>query len=551
MVDIVFGEDGNDVLYDVGNTTIYDEPIITVPIKNNSDKVLCAYVYIDYNYSGDYKYFEIATVSGGPYTDTYSGEVFGPSNVQRWYAGVDNNTSVSMGGVKVITGNNTGIYTSPVFSPADEKLITFMCSEITDTPNVTANLEIRSSDIKPALIEEIYFCYGGGLHRDIINGTSSFSGWPISVSNANCVCVSEVTGKVVLNYSTTLSVRGTNGSQLVSYSASTKTQFRKMEYRPGGTNFWGYSPSWGGFVYLNDVTLGIISEYRHPSQADFVTDFSVARDGVGLWYIDSITSRIIRIDNKGEEVYSKGFTNLTALCATNDGGCWVADEISDEKTYVYRFGGSNEAMEYVTLSGAADLMCDDGNDGFWYTNSETLYHLDADSYVETLIGNYHKASFIKAFNNKLILHSDSLHVTTVIDNNGFVMKTLYGTTSTDCCMPDMFYMTNTDQVLPDDYVYPMYSDTTWGANDASLVWKSFNNGNILSRKKYHQIKASFTTDGGFSDTILRRVVFQPSIKVGNLQPQEYKNVYVRPKFDAGDTTGNYNANIKVRWEEVE
>ena len=549
MTNISFGEDGNDTSYNAGETTIHNEPVVVVPIKNTSNKVLCAYVYIDYTEDEDYKYFEISTTSGGPFIDTYQGEVLGPGYVQRWYSGVNNNTSVGMDGVKVTSGNSSGVYTSPVFQPTDENLITFMYSEVEDTQDATASLEIRSSNIKPDPIEEVYFCYGGSLHRDIINGTSTFSGWPISVSSANCVCVNQITGKVVLNYSTTLSVRNTSGSQTVSYDGGTKTQFYKMEYRPGGTNFWGYSPSWGGFVYLNDITLGIISEYRHPTQAPFVTDFFVARDGAGLWYIDSTTSRIIRIDNKAEEVCSKGFTNLTALCATNDGGCWVADEISDEKTYVYRFSGDNEAMEYITISGSVGLMCDDESDGFWYTDREALYHVDTDSYVGTLVGNYFKPSFMKAFNDKLILHDSYSHATKVIHKDGLVLKTLFGSTSNDCCMPDVFYMTDTDQVLPGSYTYPMYSDTTWGANDASLGWKQFNNGNSLSRKKHHQIRASFSVDG-FYDTILRRVVFQSSIKVGNLQPQEVKNVYVRPKFDAGDTTGNYNANIKVRWEEV-
>ena len=552
MTSILFGEDGNDTSYDVGEVVIYNEPVTVVPIKNVSNKVLCAYAYIDYTDDDDYKYFEISTISGGPYVDTHYGEVLGPSNVQRWYAGVDNNTITNMDGVRVSTGNSSGIYTSPVFSPEDKDLITFMYYEVANTPKAVASLEIRSSNTKPNPIEEVYFCYGGSLHRDIINGTSTFSGWPVSVSSANCVCVSDTTGKAVLNYSTTLSVRGTNGSQLVSYNGGTKTQFYKMEYRPGGTNFWGYSSVWGGFVYLNDVTLSIINEYRHPTQAAFVTDFFVARDGVGLWYIDSTTSRIIRINNKCEELYSKGFTNLTALCATNDGGCWVADDISDDKKYVYRFNGDNEAIEYVVIDNSADLMCDDGNNGFWYTHSGALYYVNTTSYVETLIGHYNKISFMKSFNNKLILHSEKTHATIVIDNNGLILKTLHGngTTSIDCGMPDVFYMTDTDQVLPDDYVYPMYSDTTWGANDASLAWKTFNNGNTLSRKKYHQVRASFTIDG-FDDTILKRVVFQPSIRVGDIQPQEYKNVYVRPKFDAVDTTGDYNANIKVRWEEVD
>ena len=549
MANISFGEGGNDTSYNAGETTIYNEPVVVVPIKNTSNKVLCAYAYIDYTDDEDYKYFEISTISGGPYVDTYYGEVLGPSNVQRWYAGVNNNTSVNMDGVKVTSGNSSGVYTSPVFQPTDENLITFMYSEVANTQVASASLEIRSSGIKPNPIEDVYFGYGGQVHRDIINGTSAFSGWPISFSSINCICVNQSTGKVVVNYGSTISVRGTSGSQLVSYSSSPKTTFRKTEYRPGGTNFWGYSPTWGGFVYLNDVTLGIISEYRHPTQADFVIDFSVARDGVGLWYIDSTTSKIVRTDNKGEEVYSKGFTNLTALCATNDGGCWVADEVSDEKSYVYRFDGNNEAVEYITLSGTADLMCDDGNDGFWYTDSESLYHVNTDSYVETLIGNYYKPSFMKAFNDKLLLHSSDSHVTKVIHKDGLVLKTLSVSAGTDCGTPDVFYMTDTDQVLPDGYTYPMYSDTTWGANDASLRWKQFNNGNDLSRKKYHQIRVSFSVDS-FYDTVLRRVVFQPSIKVGDLQPQECKNVYVRPKFDAGDTTGNYNANIKVRWEEA-
>jgi hypothetical protein len=105
---------------------------------------------------------------------------------------------------------------------------------------------------------------------------------------------------------------------------------------------------------------------------------------------------------------------------------------------------------------------------------------------------------------------------------------------------DSLEFQDTSSVLPASY------DTVWGTG-GSLEWNEVRkDGYFLPKKKYHQ--AEITLRG---DAELDKIIMPPAIRVQDIQPDSYKNIYIKTNIPEDADVKNYTGNLRCWWGVVD
>lgn len=571
-----FGEDGSLSAKYLADTPIATEGDPTsVAIFNNSTDVMPADAYccIDYTDNIADSYLRIAATKNGPWYSIDDGALLesDATNLDYWWSmGKFNNTTLS--GNNVVLDDPTisgGVYTSPIFSLDNQYMASYLITDGTTesgTTNISYNenvyngtIRIRSSNIAPLAVDEIYWLYKGVsgqvIEKAIIYDGSVIANWTfwgvVAYYNPVGTAVDRRTGNVAMSvkYDTGTTHFGwirrydKNGEFLYTTSNSRANRCDvNMEFDKFG-GIWGY----GQYRYLIHYSDKLVSLYLLYDGTDFLYDLAVEMNGDGVWYTNQLDDLVIHKDLDGTTLHTIYLTEPRAICGTSDNGCWVIDN-SDRKAYRYNSSGS--LVKTVTLNRTAIRMCSDMVDGFWYISGDYydnhVYHVTSGG-KENVDVDVSQPTKIKGGYNGCIVWSESNDWVKYIDkNSGAVMRTFSIPGITITGYPALFSFNFIEFQDVEGFI-PLSYDPVWKPN-GSLKWKEIKkDGYFLPKTRYHQVEVTLRNNDGISTPILKKLIIPPAIKVQDIQPQTSKNVYVKTVIPDGIEMTDYETKLKCWW----
>jgi hypothetical protein len=592
---VAFGEDGAllaEYLDDtpVGSTGTPE----AIALFNNSSLLTGmaadAYTTIDYTGNDGDNYVKIASSQNGTYCGIDDGVLIESNDLNetiRWSMGAFDNTEVS--GSSVIPTTATGTYTTPIFELNNKYNSSYFITEGTassgtgsisyDENVYNGTIRVRSSDIAPANISEAFVVdYTLHVTNDVrtyqwipttnyyatwkshASGHTSYRGGSVAVNRRNLqVAVQHFLYESAAWADSVIRIYDRAGnliqssshdpSGLWAYQLNVAFEFDKY----GG--LWGYGNAEGGNSNLLKILVHFDSalgmEYSlEESGIDFVHALAVEMDGDGAWYTDKIDDLLIHRNTIGTLLHSIALNEPRAVCGTLDNGCWVADN-ADKKFYRYNSNGSRIKTVTIPVNPAyndaeADKMTTDYEDGFWYLQSDYVYHVTSVGsvdigpvYIDTdpyeIRGSHDGCYVICSYtNNKLYFIDRTVGAVTKSQSIDSSIRPMFGVASYDVSASLEFK--DTDNILPAPY------DSVWGAG-GSLEWEEVRkDGYFLPKYKYHQIEVTLR-----GDAVMNKILMPPAIKTEDIQPQQSKNIYIKTDIPAGADITDYSTRLKTWW----
>ena len=495
--------------------------------------------------------------------DNFENEL-SPSHI--FIGGIDNNREY----LYKFTGSwDSGVYTSPVFKLDNKYNASYFITEGTTESGVNSisyneniyngTIRVRSSDTEPLRIDEIYWFYRTGVQttisKHIIYNDTSENEWHIYSASEywhpGSTAADRRTGEIAISaeyYKFSASGRiikiDKYGNILYS-SADDKPDYRwnvNIEFDKFG-GLWGYGSEFNHLIHIDvDLNLDLYDLY---DGADFLHDLAAEMDGDGVWYTNKIDNMVIHLETDGTVLQTMSLSEPRAICGTLDNGCWVIDNV-DEKAY--RYNSSGALIKTVDIERTATRMCTDMVDGFWYINSNHVYHVTSGG-VEDIDVEVIQPTKIRGGYNGCIVWSENQDYVKYIDNNGNIVRTFTdpsGVNNTK--FPALLSFRYEDSVEFKDTtnLIPISYDPVWGTG-GSLEWKEVRkDGYFLPKTKYHQAEITLRTTEA-SSPYLNKLIVSPAIKVQDIQPQSSKNMYIKTIIPDGADITDYETKLKTWW----
>jgi len=473
-----------------------------------------------------------------------------------------------------ITG---GTYTTPIFELDNKYNSSYFITEgtavsgtgsISYDPNVyNGSIRVKSSDTEPVVVNEAY----------AVNSISSlvyvtrWSMYPDTTTNIYVYNENPNFGMVVVNRR--------NGDYAISYATySIGHIYAKimLTNRNGSNRWWKNYNNPGGasnsrtdhianikmeFDYVNGFWMygNYIQSDPTPSYKlqhfnfygsrlayiytglDFLYDFAVEWEGDGIWYTDKINNELINMNSTGSTVKTILLNEPRAVCSTTDNGCWVIDN-TDLKAY--RYTGAGILAQTVDVVGTTTRMVHDYTDGFWYASGNYVYHITSAGVndITTLLPN---VSRLHATIDGCVAYAAStskfIDGTTGNITGSWADGTYYnGTFSMDTDAASEFSALDGFDLIPASY------DPVWGTG-GSLEWQEVRkDGYFLPKVKYHQTEITLR-----GDAVLEKIIMPPAIKVEDIQPDSYKNMYIKTDIPLSADIAEYQGNLRTWWGVVD
>jgi hypothetical protein len=294
--------------------------------------------------------------------------------------------------------------------------------------------------------------------------------------------------------------------------------------------------------HLDYQLINILADVYEASDTDFVYDFTVELDGDGVWYTHQINDALYHLDQAGSVLNSVALNQPRALCGTSDNGCWVID---NSDYYARRYTSSGTMSKSVYLGRTSTRMAADYADGFWYVNGSTVYHVNSEGSTlsTTAVAG---VSYIKGMYNGCIIWSEVNDYVKHINSAGVVVRTIAGSSSLTG-IPAAFFCSYSSYQSSKIDALPLDDDPVWGIN-GSAQWKEVRkDGYFLPKDIYHQFELTLRTTVSGNSPSVGRVIMAPIIKIQDIQPQSYKNMYVRTDVPSYVDIGDYETGLKVWW----
>lgn len=484
---------------------------------------------------------------------------------------------------KYLYGYNTassvsGTYTTPVIKLSNQYEASYFTNEQTttsglsnisyDTNSYNGTIRVRSSETAPIDIIEAYVPYKSSTKAylqkcNLYNGDTvsqwqapvSFDGSPSSSSRG--AAADRRTGHIAISFNNYDTGKGSDASStFVVYDSRDGTQ---LYYKSLGGEGYGFGTNlefdkfgglWGcsNDVYASTYRLAhldsqLISLLADVTDSfDFIYDMAAEMDGDGVWYTHQINDALYHLDNAGNLLQSIGLTQPRAICGTSDNGCWVGD---NSDYYIRRYTSSGTLVKSINFGRPTYRMCTDYENGFWCTSTESkIYHLNSvgTTLSTTTLAN---VSNLKPLYAGCVAHSSLNDFIALINANGTVVRTIYAPSS-DSGIPGVLSITyDSNQTYQTDLL-PISYDPVWGT-DGSLQWKEVRkDGYFLPKDIYHQAEYTLSTNS-IQNPKLESVILSPVVKIQDIQPQSYKNMYVRTDIPSYVDIGDYETGLKVWW----
>jgi hypothetical protein len=460
----------------------------------------------------------------------------------------------------------TGTYTSPILKMDNGYESSYFLSNVITTSGTTSvsydegsyngTMRVRSSDVAPITINEIYWSMwiSGNVYIYKYNlDTGTGGDWSGALENTYHMTtggradVDRRNGNVVVSYGGDdvtshgfVIIYGRDGNKLYqrtsnyTYMLTSFLSFDKL----GGV--WGYGSN-GYYLRHFNYKLSEIA-YTQIGGA-YISNLAVELDGDGIWYTNSNTNEVIHLDSNC--VILKQFTLNTprAICGTNDNGCWVID---NGDMYARRYDFDGVFVNSISLDRTATNMSHDYENGFWYNSDNRVYHVNSEG-VELSATDVSSVSVIKGMPHGGCMVWSSTDFVKWIDSSGIVVRTIESPSSYSHC-PGVFSYDHADSVEHQTSCLPLDTDPVWGDN-GSLEWYEVRkDGYFLPKDVYHQVELTLRTSDLSTSPSVTDIVMAPVVKVEDILPADYKNIYVRTDIPSNVSVGSYESRIKTWWK---
>jgi hypothetical protein len=464
-----------------------------------------------------------------------------------------------------------GIYTSPVFLIADPNNSSYFLtggaaasgtgSISYDEESYNGTIRVRSSNTAPIVINEVFtvqtglgnnpylnrwqvypntitnnfmFVFGDDLSNPPLNRGIAFidrrTGY-FAVSDLH----SNANGRVhVLNKTGTLQWSVSEG-----FTSDYKYYFNVNCGFDNVVGLWGYGNSNSTayrLYHLNYLGSQLALIY---DGTDFLYDLAVEWDGDGVWYTDKISNLVRHRDSVGVSLQSISLPQPRSICSTTDDGCWVVDNTN---LAAYRYTSSGVLSSTVNLGMTSARMTHDYYDGFWYINGNMVYHVTSVGATNISVAFTGVTRVVSAINGCMAYNSSTGSAKFIDSSTGTVTRTWATVLNTTIGVlsADMGSFSYNPGVVTN--VFPASYDPVWGTG-GSLAWQGVRkDGYFLPKAKYHQVEVTLR-----GDAALTKLLMPPAVKVENIQPQNYKNVYVKTDIPIDASITSYEARLKVWW----
>lgn len=480
----------------------------------------------------------------------------------------------------VDTVYTTGYYTTPIFSFENQYATSYITTDSTTNSGINnigtninfGTIEVRSSDIEPIQIDEIYWLctpnapssYSPNIYFDryTVYTDNEETNWTTSKSHPSdtyttmfSAAANTRNGYVIHNwlynrYGTLYSyfrvVDRVTGEDIY-YDKINSGDYRfdgGMEYNYFDS-VWCYSTIKGILALLDYSSGSMVIVYETNLGYDYIGDFSAEPAGAGVWYTDKASENLVHKDGSGNTLLEDtSMTTPRAVCATSDNGCWVVDNYNYA---LRRYNFDGEIIITGNLNRTATKMINDGEDGFFYISGDYVYHVlnTGQSGISVVLDS---PTDIMNGNDIFAVYSSTNHTITVIDkSSGAILKTINQRYNYNG-IPALYSMNQEKHSESYTNVLPLSYDPIWGVSGTLDWYMVKRNEYILPKKRYHQVKTTLTTTDYTNSPSVNGIATPPAVKIQDIQPQDSKPLYIRTNFEEGANMQDYITNLRVWWE---
>jgi hypothetical protein len=286
--------------------------------------------------------------------------------------------------------------------------------------------------------------------------------------------------------------------------------------------------------------------------SDFVKGMCIASTDGSLWYSNSTSDAVIKINNAGTALVSYPTIDVVgAMCASGDGGCFVLQQEAilkikyDGSLDYYITGDFSAYTSFIALD-----MDESGN--FWLIDDgSVIKNIFSDGTLKLSFDTYYDIYDIRAVYGGLWIKCNYdtswrffdkalRKITKVVNMLSPGSIGLAGSTSTP-----PFYSLKWSDENPDER-FPTSVDSAW----SNLSWKKISVRDYsLPSEFYNQVRFTLRASSSGASPILKSLYKQNAVKIDDIQPGHYKNVYLKVDISSLSDLdlGNYNSNLKTWW----
>lgn len=278
------------------------------------------------------------------------------------------------------------------------------------------------------------------------------------------------------------------------------------------------------------------------AEEGFIYDAALTYETSELWYTDPTAQAVIKIDKYGNILSSFSTTdNVRGITTTSDYGCYYIEDQG-----IFKLNQQGLLVDAIYPSGVVDLSriaVDRDDSGFlWITDASYIKKIRvSDGYTVFSLQLPYSATEIQPMIGGCAVFCTD-RIWRFIDNTPRIYKTHDpGTTET---YRKVLSVDHENEVYNSEF--PISSDTHWN----NLQWKKFAPAYYnLSNESYHQLRITLRTNEDLYTPKLQYVYLQDAVKVENISPGSYKNVYLKADISSltDDDAGDHEADLKVWW----
>jgi len=585
---VSFGQDGSQYAEYLDNTPVGEIGAVeSIAIYNNSTSPMPANAYTCIDYTGneaDY-YIEISSNESGPFYDLTDGIMLEDNldnSIYTWNMGSFSDTTIDANRVALSSTPGFGTYITPIFGLDDSnKASYFLAEETTDAQSsisydensYNGTIRIKSSNTKPMMVNKVLWSRSGDQYvdvKDVYTGDVNDNVIRVYDSIAHDIkniAVNRHNGRIAVSVyqnntddHSYIYVYNYNYSFIDDISTSYSDNNGRYVFNvamdfDNDNGIWGYGTiSYTGYTGSRYFLVRINNNYDNDScsiytGSNFLYDLAVEWDGTGVWYTDKIENVLKHVDYQGNLINSTILNSPRGICATADNGCWVSDN-TDAKIYRYGESGSLiDSIEYTSLD-ISDItkMVKDFDSGFWFFNGDGVGHINDNNQKDLFIDAIN-ISRIRAGHKCCIIYSYTNDDVKFIDLDAGAVISTWNAGNTNSQVPGLMsfsYEDYKDNHNPSSII-PISYDPVWGTA-GSAEWREVRkDGYFLPKYKYHQLEYTLRSDVAGHNPSLNKVILAPAVETSDIQPSNYKNMYVRTNIPVGTDIADYETKLKTWW----
>lgn len=475
-----------------------------------------------------------------------------------------------------VSYKGSGVYTSPIFKYEDKNRSSyFVIDKDTTNSGVVGVVDdntamyVRSSDVEPVDIDELYWdtrlasssSYKHYITKAVISTgdiTLQFIENALANSNSNFSLLRPGAAAISLKDSDVVFVatdaRGThpnpgyltgynmNGDLICSYGSNAYTDYiTNMEVDAVGY-VWGYGYIYYYFRHHRDT--GAVISTHASSSVDFLYDLSASKVSEACWYTDKTLNTLYYVDADMSTICSIMLGSPRALTSNPDGTCWVMDE-QDSKLKLIDDSGTLLTTISTSSIETPKRLRSDYYGGVWAAASDRVYHIDSDGSVdiEVIISSPNRISTSK--NGCAVMNTTTYTISYISKAAKSIIATFSTSTSVHSfgipAIRSVPYTEDRYGRTPAEY------DPVWGT-DGSLDWTVVpQNGYLLPKNNYHQIKLDVVASGINDSAVVNKIIMAPAIKISDIAPQHYQPLYYKIVVPSAANTLEYESKLKCWW----